>query len=265
MEPKKQKKKKSYTLMVIADSAEGRIRQFKLSWKIITAVISIVVLLTGAMTVYVVYTSSIVGSALEANDALATQVAELTTEKETLIVHNAELEENVTLLSDTINEKVQKEEEDAEKSIPSGFPLAGAAMIQESSEIEPEAAQDADEPEEVEGDEAGDEEAQEEAAEEKTPIVVFAASTGTSVIVTGNGTVEAVEADEEYGGLIRVNHGNGYISIYRNPSPAKVKVGDEITKGTMLIEMTTDDEKLGYQIMRDGEYIDPLELMEIYG
>lgn len=269
MEPKKQrqKKKRRYTLMVISDSAEGGIRQLMLGQRVLTAaaVVVLVLLLGGAG--YLVYTGTALERALEVNQTLNTEVNDLTAQKEELTVRNTELTENVTLLSNTINEKVQKEEADAQKSIPSGFPLAGAATIQESSEIE------AQESVQVQADQA---EAQQEGAEEevlqedkseeaKTPIVVFSASTGTSVIVTGNGVVEKIEADAEYGNVIRVNHGNGYVSIYRNPSPAKVKEGDEITKGTMLIEMTTENETLGYQIMKDGEYIDPLELMEIYG
>lgn len=270
MEPKKQKQKKKikYTLMVISDSAEGRIRQFMLGQKVITAALVFLLLLAAAGIGYVAYAGINLERTLEANQTLYTKITDLATENEQLTVQNTELSENVTLLSDTINEKVQREEENAEKSIPSGFPLAGAASIQESSEIEPiEAAEeDGEQPDEAGGQPEEDGEQQEEVPpEEEKPIVVFSASTGTSVIVTGNGVVEAIEADEEYGNLIRVNHGNGYVSVYRNPSPVKVKTGDEITKGTMLIEMTTENEKLGYQIMKDGEYIDPLELMEIYG
>lgn len=269
MEPKKQrqKKKRRYTLMVISDSAEGGIRQLMLGQRVLTAaaVVVLVLLLGGAG--YLVYTGTALERALEVNQTLNTEVNDLTAQKEELTVRNTELTENVTLLSNTINEKVQKEEADAQKSIPSGFPLAGAATIQESSEIEAqESVQEQEDQAEAQQEGAEEEVLQEDKSEEaKTPIVVFSASTGTSVIVTGNGVVEKIEADAEYGNVIRVNHGNGYVSIYRNPSPAKVKEGDEITKGTMLIEMTTENETLGYQIMKDGEYIDPLELMEIYG
>lgn len=273
MEPKKQrqKKKRRYTLMVISDSAEGGIRQLMLGQRVLTAaaVVVLVLLLGGAG--YLVYTGTALERALEVNQTLNTEVNDLTAQKEELTVRNTELTENVTLLSNTINEKVQKEEADAQKSIPSGFPLAGAATIQESSEIEAqESVQEQEDQAEAQQENpqegAAEEGPQEEkSAEAKTPIVVFSASTETSVIVTGNGVVEKIEADAEYGNVIRVNHGNGYVSIYRNPSPAKVKEGDEITKGTMLIEMTTENETLGYQIMKDGEYIDPLELMEIYG
>lgn len=278
MEPKKHKRKIRYTVMVISDSAEGGIRQYFLEQGITTAVAVLLVCMLLAGSGYCIYSAARQEKAEAANQTLHQTVEALTQEKEDLLVRNDELSKNVTLLSDTINQKVQKEEEDAEKFIPTGFPLAGAATIQESSELIAEA--DAENPAEeamaevVEENPAEevmaevDEQAEavaEEAEQEEHPIVVFLASAGTSVIATGSGVVEAIEEDAAYGGRILVNHGNGYVTIYRCVSPAKVKVGDEITKGTMLIEMTTEAEELGYQIMKDEAYIDPLELMEIYG
>lgn len=288
MEPKKHKRKIRYTVMVISDSAEGGIRQYFLEQGITTAVAVLLVCMLLAGSGYCIYSAARQEKAEAANQTLHQTVEALTQEKEDLLVRNDELSKNVTLLSDTINQKVQKEEEDAEKFIPTGFPLAGAATIQESSELIAEA--DAENPAEEAMAEVAEENPAEEAMaevveenpaeevmaevdeqaeamseEEEHPIVVFLASAGTSVIATGSGVVEAIEEDAAYGGRILVNHGNGYVTIYRCVSPAKVKVGDEITKGTMLIEMTTEAEELGYQIMKDEAYIDPLELMEIYG
>lgn len=275
MEPKKHKRKIRYTVMVISDSAEGGIRQYFLEQGITTAVAVLLVCMLLAGSGYCIYSAARQEKAEAANQTLHQTVEALTQEKEDLLVRNDELSKNVTLLSDTINQKVQKEEEDAEKFIPTGFPLAGAATIQESSELiaEADAENQAEEAmaevvaenpaEEVMAE--VDEQAEAEAEQEEHPIVVFLASAGTSVIATGSGVVEAIEEDAAYGGRILVNHGNGYVTIYRCVSPAKVKVGDEITKGTMLIEMTTEAEELGYQIMKDEAYIDPLELMEIYG
>lgn len=275
MEPKKHKRKIRYTVMVISDSAEGGIRQYFLEQGITTAVAVLLVCMLLAGSGYCIYSAARQEKAEAANQTLHQTVEALTQEKEDLLVRNDELSKNVTLLSDTINQKVQKEEEDAEKFIPTGFPLAGAATIQESSELiaEADAENQAEEAmaEVVEENPAEevmaevDEQAEAEAEQEEHPIVVFLASAGTSVIATGSGVVEAIEEDAAYGGRILVNHGNGYVTIYRCVSPAKVKVGDEITKGTMLIEMTTEAEELGYQIMKDEAYIDPLELMEIYG
>ena len=62
-----------------------------------------------------------------------------------------------------------------------------------------------------------------------------------------------------------VDHGNGYFSVYRNGASPKVKEGDTVTNATELFKIETGNEVLGYQIIENEEYIDPLSLMETYG
>ena len=166
-------------------------------------------------------------------DTLTQQNSELTTENEVLL-------EKVAILSDTVNDKVQKEEErEAEivKSyIPTGFPLKGTASYNE-----------------------------EETTLEGNPIALFQASQGTSVIATANGKVSSAAGDATAGYIIMIDHGNGYFSVYRNGSEPKVKEGDEVTSDTELFQIERGHEKLGYQIIENDSYIDPLGLMEIYG
>ena len=85
------------------------------------------------------------------------------------------------------------------------------------------------------------------------------------VIATANGTVTAVNNDVEYGYNVWVDHGNGYVTIYRNAGEVKVKQGEAVTAGTTLILTDENSRKLGYQMMKNNEYIDPLEMIEISG
>lgn len=62
-----------------------------------------------------------------------------------------------------------------------------------------------------------------------------------------------------------VDHGNGYVTIYRNQGEVKVEQGKTVTQGTTLMLITDSDSKLGYQIMKDGEYVDPMEMLNISG
>ena len=62
-----------------------------------------------------------------------------------------------------------------------------------------------------------------------------------------------------------VDHGNGYFSVYRNGSKPKVEVGETVTVETELFDIQNGNETLGYQIINNNAYIDPLSLMEIYG
>ncbi len=44
-----------------------------------------------------------------------------------------------------------------------------------------------------------------------------------------------------------------------------MKEGDEVTTSTELFTIDAGHEQLGYQIIENDAYIDPLSLMEIYG
>ena len=69
---------------------------------------------------------------------------------------------------------------------------------------------------------------------EGEPMCIFHASVGTTVVAVASGTVMAVNDDETYGHSVWVDHGNGYITIYRNKGDATVAVGDSVVQGTTL-------------------------------
>ena len=80
-----------------------------------------------------------------------------------------------------------------------------------------------------------------------------------------DGTVTAVNDDPEYGHNVWVDHGNGYTTIYRNQGEVKVKQGETVTQGTTLFLITDNSSKLGYQMMKDGAYVNPMDMLEISG
>ena len=175
-----------------------------------------------------------------ANDSvvnLQKQVTDLQSKNNELIEENDVLQEKVTILSDTVNDKVQKEAELAQNYIPKGFPLRGTAAYDEQTKT----------------------------TSDNAPIAIFQASSGTPVIGTASGKVVKIAGDSVNGYIVKVDHGNGYISIYRNGSQVKVKEGDDITAATVIFEIEEGHEELGYQIMKDDEYIDPFEIIEING
>ncbi|NLL80490.1 MAG: peptidoglycan DD-metalloendopeptidase family protein [Clostridiales bacterium] len=250
MESNKEKKKRNFTVMVVTENEKGHIRQFHLGAGVVKAACFVLAAVVLFCAGYAVSTAVSLSREADTNAVLSAKVEKLTKETEALQLENTELEDKVTLLSETVNSKAQKESEDAEKYIPTGFPLSGTAtMLEEQA-----GAAETDENTE-----------QEAAMDDKEPIVHFAAAGGTAVVATGNGTVAAVEADALYGVCLSIDHGNGYVSVYRAALEPKVKAGDELTKGTMLFEFGTDGGVLGYQIQKDKEFIDPLEMLEISG
>jgi murein DD-endopeptidase MepM/ murein hydrolase activator NlpD len=85
------------------------------------------------------------------------------------------------------------------------------------------------------------------------------------VVATAKGTVTAVNDDAEYGHNVWVSHDNGYVTIYRNQGTATVEVGDTVAQGTTLFIMSKENLVLGYQVMKDGSYVDPMDVLEIKG
>lgn len=199
-----------------------------------------IVLIVIMVWVYCHYLSSHLAEANQSANELREQIEELEKENEDLKNRNEELNEKVSILSDTINSKV-KEEEEREAEIaraytPTGFPLKGTATYKED-----------------------------ETSLDGQPIAIFEASQGTAVIATAQGTVSSIAGSEQAGYIIMVDHGNGYYSVYRNGSKPNVKEGDEVTTSTELYTIEAGHEELGYQIIENDAYINPLDLMEIYG
>ena len=71
--------------------------------------------------------------------------------------------------------------------------------------------------------------------------------------------------DVKFGNMVTIDHGNGYISIYRNMGDPLVTEGSAIDKGDIIFVISEDNTTLGYQIQQNEQYINPEELTEING
>ena len=165
------------------------------------------------------------------------EIVELTEENEDLVSLREELMDKVIILSDTINQKVEEEEaqeqEKARAHMPVGFPMSSSASLEEANSEE--------------------------------PMVKLVGSVGSSIIASADGMVVSINTDSGYLHCIRIDHGNGYTSIYRNDGDVMIKEGDEVVRGAILYVIGEDNTELGYQIMYNEKYIDPMELINIDG
>lgn len=243
LEPDKKRKKKhkvKYSILFVPDVATADVKRFAISMKVVISICVGIVLLISSAFIYCYYLTDHVLVANTSINSLRTEVETLTTEKETLSTQNKELQEKVLILSDTINDKVQQEEareaEIAKEHIPTGFPLKGTASYNEET-----------------------------TTLDEQPAAIFTAGAGTSVLSTASGTVSAIAGDDDLGYIVMIDHGNGYYSVYRNGSKPLVTEGAEVTTATELFVIEAGKEELGYQIIENDSYIDPLSLMEIYG
>ena len=231
------KRKSKYALLLVTEKDDGTMKQYTISPALVEVMAAILFLLIVAVTCKFVYDSITLKDARkEIVDQIVT-INNLTDENEALTVENSTLTSKITVLSETVSKKAATEDalslETVENALPKGFPLSGSATMKE--------------------------------AEEGDPMLIFSASQGVNVITTGTGVVVSVDADETYGTKIIIDHGNGYQSVYRNNGTALVKNGEELGKGYILFTVGEENQELGYQIMKDEEYIDPMLMIDIDG
>lgn len=244
MESKKHKRKSSHVVIVTSDAADASVKQFRIRTWLSQTLIIIGCIGIGVLLGYFCFLAQIKKAQLEREIKRMEQVKELEeknelleTEKSDLIRKVGTLEETVQLLSETVKQKSESEEsllEELEKQmVPTEFPLNSSATM--------------------------------EVTTEGNPVCVFSASDGAMVIATAGGIVTAVNDDAEYDKNVWIDHGNGYVTIYRNAGEIKVKQGENVNAGTTLFLIDENSNKLGYQMMKDGVYINPMEMLAISG
>ncbi len=255
MESKKHKRKRNHVVIVTSDAADASVKQFRISPWVVWLVVAVFCVLIGTGLGYLMYEDQIWSMANDKIDVykeeikdlekqLAAKDEEVAARQEEFAAQCKdyekqieELNEKLTIMGDTVNQKVEEvnvlqEQMDAMYN-PIMLPLTGGASIEEVSE--------------------GD------------PMCVFTASEGALVVATAGGSVMEIVEESEYGYKVSIDHGNGYVSIYRNQGEPKVKQGDTVMQGATIFVIDADNLKLGYQIMSDNVYINPMEMMHIEG
>ncbi len=248
MKCKKHKRKTNHVLIVTSDAVDANVKQFRIKPWMSQVLISVFCVLVGALLGYFLYEEQLWERAMEKSNELQAANAELEDANQQMkSEYEAKMAEyqteidslnaQIQILSDTVNQKVQSESELTalleRQSMPTEFPLTGSASMQEVAE--------------------------------GAPMCVFTASEGIMVVATAGGTVTAVNDDSEYGHNVWIDHGNGYVTIYRNKGDVIVKQGDNVVQGTTIFLIGEENTQLGYQMMKDGSYISPMEMLAISG
>lgn len=231
-----------FTVMLIPDSTDMT-RSFEITFD------QLAKWLVGVAAVILIVVSLLISSAVKnyklayGDSGIKAQLTQLEAENAQLAAQKEELNEQLASLSGVLEEKQSAEQRAVEaakaEAVPTGLPLDGTAVL----------IQDPNAPE----------------GEAVKGRVVFTAMAGTAVVASGSGTVSSVSTDVNYGNVVVVDHGNGYVTTYRTSASIRVKQGDAVRKNDMLGVMSEDDGLLAYEIEKDGEAIEPLDLMEIAG
>lgn len=231
------KRRRRFALFLVTEKDDGTMRHRAISATLVEIIAAVLFMILVVIICRFVYDSITIKDARRQIVEQIVTINNLTDENEALAIENSTLSSKVTVLSETVSKKTATEDaismETVENALPKGFPLSGTATMKE--------------------------------AEEGDPMLIFTAAQGINVITTGTGTVISVDVDTEYGNKIVIDHENGYQSVYRNAGTALVKNGESLGKGYILFSIGEDNQQLGYQIMQDGNYIDPMLLIEISG
>lgn len=238
------KRKNSQVLIVTSDAVDAGVRQYKIRPHLLRGATFIFCVLIGAMIGYLFFERDIWEERAEQTASQNEIIREIEQEKAELENRITglndeinDLNEQIMILSRTVAQKTQSENElrqEIEKqSLPTEFPLTGRTSMEEITEGE--------------------------------PICIFTAAAGATVVATAKGTVIVVNDDPEYGHNVWVDHGNGYVTVYKNKGEVRVKQGETVSPGTTLFLIEADNNKLGYQMMKDGSYINPMDMLAISG
>jgi len=95
----------------------------------------------------------------------------------------------------------------------------------------------------------------------------IAIPTGSYIRAAGAGrVVEVGEADSIFGKYVRIDHQNGYVTLYAHASHTSVEVGEEVRKSEVIALSGSTGEStaphLHFEILLEGETVDPLELVQ---
>ena len=99
------------------------------------------------------------------------------------------------------------------------------------------------------------------------PGVDIAIPTGSYIRAAGAGLiVEVGEDDPTFGKYVRIDHENGYETLYAHASDISVELGEEVRKNEVIALSGSTGEStaphLHFEIWFEGETVDPLELVE---
>ena len=251
------KRKITYTIILTSDSPAASHRRMHIRTGAL-AVVSFVLFV--AVICYAVYTTITMGGYVERSAKQVEQIVQLKEENDKLTAENKTLSDRAASLGETLERKEAQEHElvaaHEENYIPKGFPMSGAAQILEedtAAQTEEEQAANAD-------DDTLKVEAKPEWKER-----IFVSTEGTKVVATAPGTIKEVREAEGEVSYVMIDHGNGYITTYRNLGSPIVEEGSQVLKGVALFLVGEDNTETGYSIRKDDDYVDPLELIEIKG
>lgn len=264
MARRKRKIKKYYTISVTSDYSGKKSRVYRCRFNFIQVILvcALLILCMAVGLTYYWYTN------LSGMEDKVTAFKELIAKQEQTIIslgnEKNELESSNVILGDMLskaeNELLARDEAESEERIPSLFPIDGAVLVSNLEKVTKPYIEGLGEiTEDVLS------QTMQMIAEEYSSVLVFEANQSCDMVAAGAGIVRSVGEDDLFGAYVIVDHGNGYESVYRNNGDLKVDAGDKVFKGQLIFVNCDEEAFLGVQIVLDGNYVDPLSVINTNG
>lgn len=247
MKNQRHKRKEIYSVLMVSNT-DGKSRQFQVSAFTLRFCAGFVVLLC-LIIGWLIYQASVadgaqqvlrqeVASLKEQLQQLETEKDELTKDKLTLAAENEALQQKAEApaVPEEAPAEAKADEEEEESPVPDLYPSDGVGM-------------------------------QKTSYSEEQPYISISAYTDAHIVAAGNGTVTAVSSDDTYPHIIEVEHEGGYKTRYllRQDAEVNTEEGAQVEAGDTLMTITSDDCQLDYQVLENGEPIDPLSIIDAKG
>lgn len=241
MKQQRHRRKESFSLLLVSNTGKES-RHFYVSILTLRLLI-VLMLLICASLVWIMFrsgahykTESDLRRKLASSEQL---VKQLESEKESLNTQNTALaKENETLKEAGLADAKTQETEETKKdtSIPSQNPYTGVGILKEQYS-------------------------------EEHPYFSISTQLEDRIIAAGDGTVASIGSDDTYPLIIEVEHGNGYRSRYMcmQQAEVQVEVGEQVQIRDTLIVISREETQMDYQVIYDGQAIDPLLVLEAKG
>ena len=93
----------------------------------------------------------------------------------------------------------------------------------------------------------------------------FAGKFGDPITAVADGVVTWSADRYGYGGMVEINHGNGYSTRYAHNAENVVEVGDEVKKGQLVARMGDSGRATGpnlhFEVLKDGRRVNPVNFI----
>ncbi len=93
----------------------------------------------------------------------------------------------------------------------------------------------------------------------------IAAAQGSTIVASADGTVTWAGEKGTYGNLVKIDHGNGYVTYYAHCSQLLVQAGDQVVQGQTIAQVGATGRATGphchFEVLWQEEPIDPLQCL----